>query len=57
MSKDLLSRINGVIGVFNLFKGSSQNRIENIRLSSNSIKGKILMPGESVFNEATGKRR
>lgn len=58
MSKDLLSRINGVIGEYSTsFKGSSQNRIENIRLSSNSIKGKILMPGESVsFNEATGPR-
>lgn len=58
ISKDLLSRINGVIGEFSTsFKGSSQNRIENIDLSSKSIKGKILMPGESMsFNETTGPR-
>ncbi len=58
VTKSLLSRINGVIGEYSTsFKGSSQNRIENIRLSANSIRGKILMPGESMsFNETTGPR-
>jgi len=55
---DLLSRINGIIGEFSTsFKGSSQNRIENIKLSANAIKGTLLMPGESAsFNEITGPR-
>ncbi|CCQ95251.1 putative VanW family protein [[Clostridium] ultunense Esp] len=58
ITKSLLSRINGIIGEYSTsFKGSSQNRIENIRLSANAIKGKILMPGESMsFNETTGPR-
>jgi vancomycin resistance protein YoaR len=58
VTKSLLSRINGIIGEYSTsFKGSSQNRIENIRLSANSIRGKILMPGESMsFNETTGPR-
>jgi len=56
---DLLSRINGIIGNFSTsFKGSSQNRIENIKLSANAIKGTLLLPGESMsFNETTGPRR
>mgnify|MGYP001219766415 CR=1 FL=1 len=55
---DLLSRINGIIGEFSTsFKGSSKNRIENIRLSANAIKGTLLMPGEAIsFNEITGPR-
>lgn len=59
VSKDLLSRINGVIGAFSTsFNGSSLNRIENIRLSANSFKGKMLMPEESMsFNETTGPRK
>lgn len=59
LSKDLLSRINGVIGEFSTsFKGSTKNRIENIRLSANAIKGKMLLPGESVsFNETVGPVR
>ncbi len=58
VTKDLLSRINGVIGEFSTsFKGSSKSRIENIRLSSQAIKGTLLMPGESMsFNETTGPR-
>lgn len=58
VSKDLLSQINGVIGEFSTsFQGSSLNRIENIKLSANAIKGTMLMPGESIsFNETTGPR-
>lgn len=58
VSKSMLSRINGVIGEYSTsFKGSSQNRKENIRLSAESVKGKILMPGETMsFNETTGPR-
>lgn len=59
ISSDLLSRINGVIGEFSTsFSGSSQNRIENIELSANAIKGTLLMPGETMsFNETTGPRK
>lgn len=59
VTSDLLSRINGVIGEFSTsFRGSSQNRIENIELSANAIKGTILMPGETMsFNETTGPRK
>lgn len=59
LSKDLLSRINGIIGEFSTsFKGSSKNRIDNIGLSANAIKGKMLMPGETMsFNETTGPRQ
>lgn len=59
ISKDLLSRINGIIGEYSTsFLGSSKNRIENIRLSANAIKGKMLLPGEAIsFNETTGPIR
>lgn len=59
ISKDLLSRINGIIGEYSTsFLGSSQNRIENIKLSARAINGKILLPGESMsFNETTGPIR
>ncbi|GFN35782.1 VanW family protein [Tepidimicrobium xylanilyticum] len=58
VTKSLLSRINGVIGEYSTsFKGSSQNRIENIRISATALKGKLLMPGESLsFNDTTGPR-
>ncbi|NLW39694.1 MAG: hypothetical protein GXY96_02025 [Tissierellia bacterium] len=58
VTKSLLSRINGVIGEYSTsFQGSSQNRIENIRLSAQAFKGKLLMPGETMsFNETTGPR-
>lgn len=59
ISSDLLTRINGVIGEFSTsFSGSSQNRIKNIELSANAIKGTLLMPGETMsFNETTGPRK
>ena len=59
VSKSLLSRINGVIGEYSTsFLGSSPGRIENIRLSAESINGKILLPGQSMsFNETTGPIR
>lgn len=59
ISKNLLSRINGIIGEYSTsFLGSSKNRIENIRLSAKAIKGKMLLPGESIsFNETTGPIR
>ncbi len=57
-TRELLSRINGVIGEYSTsFKGSSQERIENIRISSKALSKKIIMPGEVFsFNEFTGPR-
>lgn len=59
ISKSLLSRINGIIGEYSTsFLGSSPNRIENIRLSAESINGTILLPGQIMsFNEVTGPIR
>lgn len=57
-TKALLSRINGIIGEFSTsFKGSSSDRIENIRISSKAISNKLIMPGDTVsFNQTTGPR-
>ena len=57
-TKALLSRINGIIGEYSTsFKGSSSERIENIRLSSKAVSGGPIMPGETVsFNDTTGPR-
>jgi vancomycin resistance protein YoaR len=57
-TKELLSRINGVIGEFSTsFKGSSSDRAENIRIASKSMSKKVIMPGETIsFNETTGPR-
>lgn len=58
-TKELLGRINGVIGEFSTsFGKSSADRIENIRISSKAISDRgIIMPGETVsFNETTGPR-
>lgn len=51
-------RINGVIGQFSTsLKGSSENRIYNVRHSLEAVSGKMLNPGESLsFNEKTGPR-
>ena len=47
VTKNLLSRINGIIGEFSTsFKGSSKNRIENIRLSANAISNNLVLPGQ-----------
>lgn len=53
-----LDRINGLIGEFTTsFSGSTENRKENIRLSTQAFHGKILAPGETLsFNETTGPR-
>ncbi len=57
-TKELLQRVNGIIGEFSTsFKGSSSDRIENIRISSKSLGKKVIMPGDIVsFNETTGPR-
>lgn len=57
-TKALLGRVNGVIGEYSTsFKGSSPERIENIRLSSKALSGRLIMPGETVsFNDTTGPR-
>lgn len=58
IKKESLSRINGVIGEFSTsFKGSSADRIENIRLSAKALSNKLILPGEEVsYNETTGPR-
>lgn len=58
LTKDFLSRINGIIGEFTTsFKGSSRGRIENIRLSANAISNKLILPGEELsYNNLTGPR-
>lgn len=58
ITKQLLSRINGVIGEYSTsFKTSTQDRAENIRLSAKSLRGKILLPGEEFsYNNTTGPR-
>lgn len=57
-TKELLERINGVIGEFSTsFKGSTPERIKNIKLSSLALSKDIIMPGEVFsFNKATGPR-
>lgn len=57
-TKEVLSRINGIIGEFSTsFKGSTPGRIENIRLSSKALSKDIIMPGgEFSFNDTTGPR-
>lgn len=57
-TKKVLSRINGIIGEFSTsFKGSSFDRIENIRIASKSLSNRVIMPGDTVsFNETTGPR-
>ena len=57
-TKALLGRINGKISEFSTsFKGSSSDRIENIRIAAKAINGKTIMPGEAVsFNDLTGPR-
>lgn len=58
ITKELLSRINGIIGEYSTsFKGSSRGRIENIRLSAKAISNKLVLPGEEIsYNGATGPR-
>lgn len=57
-TKALLGRINGKISEFSTsFKGSSADRIENIKVAAKAINGKIVMPEEAVsFNDLTGPR-
>ena len=58
ITKKTLSRINGIIGEYSTsFKTSTVDRKENIRLSANAFKGKILLPGEELsYNDTTGPR-
>lgn len=58
VKKELLERINGVIGEFStpIGKGSKERK-DNIRISSEAISGKLLLPQEvASFNELTGPR-
>lgn len=58
ITKDVLSRIDGIIGEFSTsFRGSSSGRIENIKLSAKAISNKLILPGEELsYNNTTGPR-
>jgi len=54
----LYNKVNGLLAHFSTsFKSSASGRINNIILSANSFKGKIVLPGEVVsYNKTTGPR-
>jgi len=54
----LFNKVNGLLAHFSTsFKSSASGRINNIILSANSFKGKIVLPGEVVsYNKTTGPR-
>jgi len=58
ITKKLYNKVNGLLAHFSTsFKSSASGRINNIILSANSFKGKIVLPGEVVsYNETTGPR-
>lgn len=58
-TKEYYGRINGVIGEYSTdFKNSGIGRKKNIKLSAESLNGKIIHPGESIsYNETTGPRQ
>lgn len=58
VTTDSLRRINGLIGTAtSSYKTSSEARKENIRISANAFKGRLILPGEEVsYNETTGPR-
>lgn len=55
-SKEYYSRINGIIGEYSTsFKNSGIGRKKNIKLSADSLNGKIIHPGETIsYNDTTG---
>ncbi|MGM0396047.1 MAG: VanW family protein [Bacillota bacterium] len=57
--EEYYEKINGIIGEFSTsFAGSSAGRSHNIRLSSESFKGMLVMPGQQVsYNKTTGPRQ
>jgi vancomycin resistance protein YoaR len=56
VTKELLSRINGVIGEFSTsFKGSSYGRIQNIKVSAKRLSDLLILPGDEIsYNEMVG---
>ncbi|MCM0648377.1 VanW family protein [Clostridium swellfunianum] len=58
VTAEQLSKVNTKFSTFSTsFSGSTANRIENIRLATKSISGKLLMPGETFsFNDVVGQR-
>lgn len=56
ITKELLSRINGVIGQFSTsFKGSSSGRVQNIKLAARKVSNLLVLPGDEIsFNETVG---
>ncbi|MDD2446530.1 MAG: VanW family protein [Tissierellia bacterium] len=56
ITKELLNRINGVIGEFSTsFKGSSYGRIQNIKIAAQKVSDLLVLPGDEIsFNETVG---
>ncbi|WFA10221.1 VanW family protein [Tissierella sp. Yu-01] len=56
ITKELLSRINGVIGEFSTsFKGSAYGRVQNIKLSAKRLSNLLILPGDEIsYNETVG---
>ncbi len=59
IQEEYYEKINGVIGEFSTsFAGSSVGRSHNVRLSAESFKGMLIMPGQEVsYNKTTGPRQ
>ncbi|WP_422484357.1 VanW family protein [Gudongella sp. DL1XJH-153] len=59
IQEEYYKKINGVIGEFSTsFAGSSAGRSHNVRLSAESFKGMLVMPGQEVsYNKTTGPRQ
>lgn len=57
VSKEVLSKVNGIIGSFTTNYVSTPGRDTNLKLATQFCNGKVLMPGEIFsYNETVGKR-
>lgn len=57
ITKQQLSKIDAKISSYSTSFNSSQGRVTNIQLATNSINGTVLMPGETFsFNDIVGQR-
>lgn len=57
ITKQELSKIDAKISSYTTSFNSSQGRVTNIQLATNSINGTVLMPGETFsFNDTVGQR-
>ena len=57
VTKETLSKVNGLLGSFSTTHTADSNRNVNLQLAVNACNGKVLMPGEVFsYNETLGKR-